>query len=228
MAEDKSVQDEEEILDSEDEGDDLTPDNEVDQDQNQDPEKDQDEDSDENLKIPVRSRESHIIARQKRTIERLRSKADDDVDNDDFNNDVSDEDDDRSPSAIEREVNRQLDPIRESLLSKADEDDLNGLISKEPDAKKYEKRIRAYMKHDAYKSVAPEVIYNHLAWQEAQAIGAKRKQVADTEANQMRNAGSPLREDPGSGEMTAEDIDRMSEKEFAAYEEKQRRLAARS
>lgn len=187
------------------------------------PEKEAAEEDIENLDIPVRSSASHIIARQKRTIEKLRSKESEESDHkapaqeDDSGND--DDDDDLTPQArkaLSKEINRHVRPLIDSLANKADEDELSSLLSNEPEAKAYEKRIKAYMAHPAWKAVPPSAIYHHLAFEKAASVGMKAKDIANREVLQMRGAGASRRPTDINltGIPTAEEQESMSESEF--------------
>lgn len=149
-------------------------------------------------KIPVRSNASYIIERQRRTIEELRSK--------------KDQGEEVDP------VKERLDRIEQIALQQSDDRDLLELFEREPDARKYADKIKAYMEHDAYKGVSPEVIYHHLDYSESKAKKDSKRKAADLEANQTRSVGSGIRDTRSSDIKTAEDIRNMSMKEFAEYD----------
>lgn len=199
-----------------------------DEDKKENEKKDEDDDQkatfddDAEPQIPVRSSTAqHIIARKNKTIEKLKSKKDDnkgqapDPDDEDDDDNLSDD----ARGAIDKAVDERVAPIVQTLITKADEQELKDLFATEPESKKYEKHIKAYMGHEAYKGVSPTVIYHHLAFNTAQAAGAKKKKVADLEADQNKSGGRGL---PGKGAVTdlpsAEDIAEMSEEEFEKME----------
>ena len=221
MADDKTVVDDDEIID--DEGDDqpkkVDADKEIEDDEKNTDKVEEDADIEDD-QIPVRSSAAHIIARKNRQIEKLKSKIDKDDESDedeDFGDDLSPE----THKAINRRIQEKIDPIVESVIGKADEDELNTLFSKEPEAKTYEKRIRAYMKHPAYKAVPPAAIYHHLAFESAAKVGAKKKEIADKEAAQLGGGGTSHRSKARKGGLpTAEEIDAMSDDEFQALQNK--------
>ena len=170
--------------------------------------------------IPIRnSVAQHIIARKNEKIKKLESKVDAPENNADDTPDAEDDLSDQARGAIDKAVEQRIKPLVETLASTADENELKELFATEPEAKKYEKHIKAYMGHEAYKGVSPVVIYHHLAFNQAQAVGAKKKKVADLEAGQARSGGRGL---PAKGAPTdlpsAEDIAGMSEAEFEAME----------
>lgn len=171
--------------------------------------------------IPVRqSNAQFIIARKNKQIEKLRSKQNEvDETEDNLDDDLAGGD----KESIGREIDSRIAPIIESLATKADEDEMKALFANDPEAKKYEKHIRAYMTHDSYKGVPPSVIYHHLAFNNVQAIGAKKKRVADFEANQNKSGGRviPPKENL-SNIPTAEEIAEMSENEFDKMESEAR------
>ncbi|MBI4136856.1 hypothetical protein HY469_02225 [Candidatus Roizmanbacteria bacterium] len=171
--------------------------------------------------VPVRDSSSHIIARQKRTIEKLRSKNDEEADEGD-EDDYSDVLSPHVKKALEEGIERQIKPVIGALAGQADRGEFEGLIQREPEAKKYEKRIKAYMKHEAWAQVPVEAIYHHLAFNAAAAAGAKGKNIADKEAAHVRGAGTSHRpvDVNDSGIPSAEDIDNMSDEEFDALQRK--------
>lgn len=189
-------------------------------------------DPDEEPEIPVRkSALQHIIARKNKQIEKLRSKGDDEVDLDDDDNQPAlidkDDDDELTPEArgaVRKEVLKAITPLASSLAKNADEQELQDLLSAEPEAQKYEKRIRVYMEHKSYKGVPPSVIYHHLAFGDAETTGAHKKRVADTEAKMNKGGGSTRRpsDSSDSGIPSEEEMDNMSDAEFETLQHKAR------
>lgn len=161
--------------------------------------------------IPVRSTASYIIARQTRQIEELRSKLNDK--------------EDQPADPISDPVMERIDHLEKIALGQSDDRELHTLFQDNPDAKQYEKRIRAYMEHDAYKGVAPEVIYHHLSYNDARAQKDSKRKIADLEAGQTKTVGSSVRETRSSNRKTAEDIRNMTDEEFLAYDQEQLRKA---
>ena len=125
-------------------------------------------------------------------------------------------------SRIREEVDKAIDPLRKVIFSNADEDELSGLYADEPDAKKFDKELRAYMAHDAWKAVPAEAIYHHLAYGEAAKAGSKKRTTADLEAG-MSGAGGHTRR-PQEPATDLPDFDSMSKEEFAAYQSKVERM----
>jgi len=188
-----------------------------------------DEEKEAEPEIPVRrSAEQHIIARQQRTIQKLRSKDSDDFQpQKDDEEGEEDEEDSLTPEArgaVQREVAKAIGPVVKSLASKADDDELGDLIANEPEAAKYERRIRAYMAHPHYKGVPPSVIYHHLAFDDAETTGARRKRTADLEANQSRGGGRTSRPAvTGTGNIpTADEQNEMTDEEFETLQNRAR------
>lgn len=199
---------------------------EEDQEEDQDEEDDEDE-VDEGFKPPVRkSVAQHIISRQKKTIEKLRSKKEEDDDEGADDTDDDEEDDGYDATAkkvIGREVQKRLDPLIQTLASKADEDELQELFASEPEAKKFEKRIRAYMAHPGWKAVPPSAIYHHLAFKKKDASDGKKK-AADIEAGQHKGAGSGRRATKATGKIpSADEIDDMTDEELEELQHKVKR-----
>ncbi len=181
------------------------------------------EEGKEDEQIPVRrSAAQHIIARKNRTIEKLRSK----VEEDEEPEASSEEDEDLSPvtkGAVAREVERHVKPLLKTIASRVDEDELSSLFTQDPEAKRYEKRIRAYMEHPVYQGVPAEVIFNHLSAKDKKGEGARRKKIADAEANQARGGGTARRPAAkSSGLPTAEEIAGMDDEAFEALDSKVR------
>lgn len=180
--------------------------------------------------IPVRkSVLQHILARKSKKIDKLESKLkegdpgyvapdadgeDDEGENKDLN--LSDD----AVKAIDTKVKSAIAPLLGELASKADEAEMQELIASEPEAKKYLNHIKAYMAHEAYKGVSPTVIFHHLAYSSAQALGAKKKQAADLEAKQARGGGRAIVDTKIDGLPSAEDINNMSDADFEKMEEK--------
>ena len=184
--------------------------------------KDKEDDNDTNEdkeEIPVRksANASFIIQRQKKTIDNLRKgKKEEDKENDDGEEELTPE----SRNLVAREIEKQIAPIKDTLISRADEEELNNLFKDEPEAKNYEKTIRLYMKSEYYKSVPPSVIYHHLAFGEAENSGANKKRIAEKEAKMSRTKGNQKRPTKTSkGNMPSpEEIEDMDEKEFEALQ----------
>src|SRR3990167_289667 len=165
---------------------------------------------DKDYEVPMRkSVAQHIIARQSKTIEKLREKKDEEV--------IEVEDD--KDLDIDARIDKRLKPIIDSVVSQADEGELGQLYSSEPEAKKFDKLIRKYMGHESYKGVPPSVIYHHLAFDMAKAAGAKKKNVADVEAKQTKGGGRSIVSKGGNSKMpTTEEIDDMSDIELEALQ----------
>jgi len=174
--------------------------------------------------IPVRrSAATQIIQRKAETIKKLRKDAEDKPDDDDDEGD-DDLDGADAKTAVAKEVKKQIDPIVESLGAKADTDELNELLISEPASKNYEKRIKAYMNHPSWKQVPPLAIFRHLAFGDAQAIGAHKKKIADTEAGHTKGGGRGIRPTgTKSGDVpSVEEMDNMSDEEFETLQHKAR------
>ena len=175
--------------------------------------------------VPVRrSVQQHIITRQKKTIDKLRSKQEDGDDDvlDDEDDDSLDEDEPTTPSrnSVANEVRKTVAPIVETLRGQIDDTELKELFEIEPDAKAMSKQIRKYMAHPEYKGVPPAVIYHHLAFDKAVDGSVKKKTIANREANLHRNAGSGRRPKEGSSELP--DVSDMDDDEFDKLQDKAR------
>ena len=185
-------------------------------------EKIKEEDKDiEDKDIPMRNSASQVIARQKRTIEKLRSKDEED-EGADFEPPTGEDEELtlEAKGAVQGEVERQLKPVIDSLGQRTDEDELQGLFDSDPESKKYEKRIRAYMK--VHPTSTPEMIFHHLAFDEAETTGSRKKKVADTDAKQQRGGGTGIREveTEQGGVPSVEEQDDMTDEEFDKVKDK--------
>lgn len=166
--------------------------------------------------IPVRDA---IIRRQRKTIEKLRSKQakEEESESDDDEEEVEEDDDNEIGSVIDRKLDQRLQPITERLAREAEDQELSDLFRNDPEAKGFEKAIRAFMKHPAWAQVPLAAIYHHLAFAHAQKKGAQQRQIADAEAAQTRGSGSQRRSAKAkktNGVPTAEEIDAMSDEEL--------------
>lgn len=161
--------------------------------------------------IPVRNTAAHIIARKNRQIEKLKAKQ------------RAEEEGDYEDREVEERGGKdpRVDALIEALAGKEDEAELKTLFTDEPEAKKYEKRIRAYMKHPSYKDVPPAMIYAYLSRPSAKSAAERQKEIADKEAAQVRGGGTTRRPTGSSSGMpSAEEIASMSEDEFEALQHK--------
>jgi len=174
-----------------------------------------DEDEDEEVtpeNVPVRkSTQQHIINRQSKTIQKIRSKKDEES--------ADEDEDDLSPeasTAVSKEVKRQVAPVIEALVSTTDDQELKDLYASEPAAKKYDKRIKSYMKSEHWKGVPVSAIFHHLAFKDAEFIGKERKRIADKEANLNKSNLRQLKVKKAfTGKMpSAEEIAGMNPEQF--------------
>ena len=160
-----------------------------------------------------KSVQQHIIARQQDTIKKLRSKQEDEADDEPLDDEVITPE---AQSVVAREVKKAVAPIIESLANQADESELRELFDAEPEAAKMSRQIRAYMKHPSYKGVPPSVIYHHLAFDKAVGGAVKKKTAADRDALHQKGGGSsrrPVERESGNFP-SVEEQDAMSDKEF--------------
>lgn len=131
---------------------------------------------------PVRkSAKDHIIDRKNRKIEKLqKGDGDDEPEGDDAQKPVRD--------VVREELNSALEPLKRSLVQSEDEKELQSALTKYPDAKKMEKKIRQYMENDAYAKVPVEFIVRGL-------LGARdtAKKKADDAAAATRQGGHTRR-----------------------------------
>ena len=161
---------------------------------NQDEDKDIEEDN-----VPIRNNAAQIIARKNRQLEKLRAEKA-----------VEDEPDEDGPVTKDPRV----DALIEAVVSRESESELQGLFVRNPEAKKFEKRIKSYMK--VHPTATPDMIYHHLAFSAQAIANNKAKEVADIEAGHMKGGGTSRRPSKTrTGKMpTADEIQNMSDEEF--------------
>jgi hypothetical protein len=169
--------------------------------------------------IPTRKFNSQqIIARKNEKIKKLESKL---KEGDEGYVAPEEEEEDEGPTDehVEKIVQKTIAPLLGKLASDADEAEFQSLVKAEPDAAKYTNHIKAYMAHDAYKGVSPTVIYHHLAWTAAQALGAKRKKAADLDAAQHKSGGRQIIDKGTVGDFpSADEISEMSDEDFKKFD----------
>lgn len=124
----------------------------------------------------------------------------------------------KAQDMISKEVSDRIKPVIDTIASTTDENELKELFAKEPEAEKFEKQIKAYMKHPVYKGVPPSVIFRNLAFDDAEIMGARKKRIADKEIELSKGGGSGVRPtERNSGDVpSAEDIENMSDEDFKA------------
>lgn len=152
---------------------------------------------------PVRkSAKDFIIARKEKKIKQLQEKGG--QDDDGLDDDLTDE----GRNAIQREVRKGLEPVLNSVRTQADEQELQNVLAKYPEAKKLESSIRKYMNNEAYENVSVEFIFLGLAAKMGNI--QTKKDIADAEARENSTGGNTRRK-------TAEklpDVRDMDEKSF--------------
>lgn len=175
--------------------------------------------------IPTRNA-SYVIGRQKKVIEKLRSKSTTEEEEPSSQDDDENTETERTPKPsndVAAEVARQLAPVTEKLASDAQEAELAELFVTDPEAKGYQRAIRAFMKHEAWSQVPAAAIYAYLSREHVLAQGAKRKQVADAEAAHTRGTGNSRRptKQRSSGSLpSAEEIEEMTDDEIEELAQK--------
>ena len=186
--------------------------------------------SEEDEIIPVRKSSLHnqqgYAMRKRQEAERLKSAITTppaEVKDDDEDDPDGEELTPEAKKGISKEIARHIEPLRETILKRTDEEELQQLLSQEPDAKEYESSIRKYMDSKAYRDVPPSVIFHHLAFDKAETTGARRRKAADLESEQSRAGGHTRRPIPKENNVpTGEEIDTMDDKEFAELEHRVR------
>lgn len=158
--------------------------------------------------IPVRkSALQHIIARKNEKIKKLESKEEETVEED-------------KAEDVDEKIQRHLKPFQDTLISQSDEGELGDLYRSEPTSKKFDKAIRAYMKHPSWSGVPPVAIYHHLAFKVAEAEGAKKREVADKEAAHTKGGGRSIMPKAQDVEGILADIDNKTDAEIEEIQTK--------
>lgn len=224
------VEDEDKNVDEGGEGDPDKKDTDTDTDEDTEEDKKDEEDKfDDDAEPVIPTRKSNlqfIISRKNKQIEDLKKGNQDKGEGD--NDEWVDNDNDLTPEskkAVEDTVSEMMKPITEKMISDASEKELETLFKEHPESKGYEKHIRAYMSHESYREASPLVIFHHLAFDKALAIGAKRAKMADGEADATKGGGrdnKPKNAKSSTGLPTPEEIENMTEEEFAELEDKAR------
>ena len=184
-------------------------------------EEDNEEEGEGEDELPA-ARASFIIGRQKKTIEKLRSKKEDKEEDEEIDGIGDAEDEEITPAiqrAIARGIAEGIAPVTQSLATKADDNEIADLYADEPEARAFDKRIRAVMKMPGWEAVPVVAIYHHLSHKSAQKQGASKRSKADREAAHLRGAGhqrSPKKTSIKPSEWTPEDVDEMSDEQIVA------------
>lgn len=200
------IEEKDDVVEDEEETTEDTTDEEPEEETEPDPEK---------VDVPIRTTAlQHIIGRQKRKIEKLKDKVEDDDDED-----ISPE----AKSAIQKEIDEAIKPFRESVIEAETTQLLNELYQSEPEAKKYDKIIRKYINFEKngvkpYALIPPAAIFHDLAYHEAASAGAEEGRKADEGARITRTRGRGIKpkgsKKTASGLPSIEEMKAMSDDEF--------------
>ena len=112
-------------------------------------------------------------------------------------------------NVIKEEVERVTDPILQTVRTQADEQELQDVITKYPNAKSMEQDIRKYMEHSAYKDVSVEFIFLGLAAKQGKLATGKTEAEKEAEESKMGGHGRRATEE---GEFP--DVSKMTDKEM--------------
>lgn len=146
-----------------------------------------------------RGAKDFIIKRQQEKIKKL--KKDD--------GDLGDEITPESRDLIRQEIEERVKPVLESVRSSSDSQELQDVLNKYPDAKSFEKQIKKYMDHPAYKDASIEFIFLGLAAKKMQL--QKDKEAKDEEAKKTQIGGHQRKTSP-KGDIP--DVRNMPKKDF--------------
>ena len=135
---------------------------------------------------PLRkSAKDHIIRRKDKKIKKLEKKKGEEGEEGEFTPEGEEE--------INKKIREGLEPILDQVRGNSDDQELQVVLDKYPEAKKIEKTIRKYM--EAYKNTPVEFIYLGLAKQmidKAERL-KKKKEEADDEALKDTTGGTQKR-----------------------------------
>lgn len=209
------------MADTEEKDDDLSQDDDPTSNKQEDQKSDDDAAADDapsgDDEIPVRRSSPqafHVIGRLKQKNEELKTQLDKrDVEDDE---DGSDAMTPEAKSAVQREIEKAVQPLKQQTAQTLDEQELKELFSGEPEAKKHEQSIRRYMKHPAWSHVPVSAIYHHIAFKKGGDTDA-----ADLEARQGRTGGTPLRPKESGSDLP--DVANMSDEEFEKLQNEAKR-----
>jgi hypothetical protein len=119
-----------------------------------------------------------------------------------FESNQGDEEESPANDKLAERLDRYEEKLQRLESEKAIESDIQGVIAKNPDYKKFEGTLRKYATNDAYKNVPIDFIADGLA---------KRYREADDTANEKQSGGNTKRKMPGG----KKDYANMSREEFA-------------
>lgn len=162
-----------------------------------------------------RSAKDHIIQRQQKKIKKLKGESDGEGDE---GGEGGEEVTPEGRTAIQKEVEKGLTPMREIVRTQSDEQELKDVFAKYPDAKKIEERIRKYMGAEGYEKTPVEFIYLGLAAKEMKLQEKRNK--ADEDAKGGKTGGHGKRKKSLS---PIPDVRDMPGKEFDALVNKVKR-----
>ena len=109
-------------------------------------------------------------------------------------------------------VKKQLSEQQQTTKTIQDQSEVDSFIASRPEAKSYRTKMLTYMKAEHYNALPAHVIYNIVAGDDLEKIGAEKERVAREQAEATRTGGSSVRP-TGSG---GKDWSKATTEEIAA------------
>lgn len=189
MAKQKSADVEDEDLDEDEDSEGEGADKEDAEDDDQE-EEDEGEEEDDDREPPTRNNLSHIISRQKKTIEKLRSQRREEDDDD--------EDDEVDQDQVGKAVRKTIAPLAKNLDQQQIRIEISTFLADPKNArfKKYERAAFRYASHPAYQNVPIPGIFKQLAFDDIES--GSDESVNRERAQRQSAAGSSQRRAPTS------------------------------
>lgn len=159
----------------------------------------------------------HIIARKERQRKRAEKKAkeseDDEDDADEGDEDINDEDE----AIVSKIVEKKIAPVLEAHQEAQDAQEVTDFLTENPEFKKYEAKVKRFMKHPSRKDIPASSIFYEVAGPDLMKIGAKRAKAADAKAKNTSSGGGSSKGIEGG-----KAIKDMSSEEFRTAQNKVR------
>jgi hypothetical protein len=111
-----------------------------------------------------------------------------------------DKDDDIDPedkARINRQIDKRLTPLQETIQKQNDEIEVNGYLQANPEYSKYKPVIMKYVGHQAYRNIPIKNIVAIVAANDMQKIGAQKERAAQKKVAETKGGGSQQRKPAG-------------------------------
>jgi hypothetical protein len=163
---------------------------------------------------PRMSSKDFIIQRQQKKIAKMKA-----AENQDDQGEEEDEEiDPDDKKKITKVVAEQFAPIIDRTQAAEDEREISDFLTKNPDFKPFEKKVRRFITDESRRHLPVESIFYEVAGPHLLKMGAERKIKADEAAKHTTTGGGSSR-----GAIGEKSISAMTKDEFEAEQEKVRR-----